>query len=72
MTKAAFELQFHLNTRLATLDRFPVRLGDLVVLDIDGSAVPETVVWSNSPDYRLQDLVCIEWVLIGITIALLL
>jgi len=59
MTKASFELQFGLNTRLATLDRFPVRLGDLCVLDIDGSALPETVVWSNSPDYRLQDLVCI-------------
>ena len=44
MTKASFELQFLLNTRLATLDRFPVRLGDIVVLDIDGSALPETVV----------------------------
>jgi hypothetical protein len=59
MTKASFELQFLLNTRLATLDRFPVRLGDIVVLDIDGSALPETVVWSNGPDYRLQDLVCV-------------
>ena len=59
MTKASFELQFGLNTRLATLDRFPVRLGDLCVLDIDGSALPETFVWSNSPDYRLQELVCI-------------
>jgi len=59
MTKASFELQFGLNTRLATLDRFPVRLGDLCVLDIDGSALPETFVWSNSPDYRLQNLICI-------------
>ena len=59
MTKASFELQFGLNTRLATLDRFPVRLGDLCVLDIDGSALPETVVWSNAPDMRLQDLVCV-------------
>ena len=59
MTKASFELQFLLNTRLATLDRFPVRLGDLVVLDIDGSALPETVVWSGGPDYRLQELVCV-------------
>lgn len=59
MTKASFELQFLLNTRLATLDRFPVRLGDLVVLDIDGSALPETVVWSNAPDMRLQELVCV-------------
>ncbi len=59
MTLASFQLQFNLNTRLATLDRFPVRLGDICVLDIDGSALPETVVWSNSPEYRLNELVCI-------------
>ena len=59
MTKASFELQFYLNCRLATLDRFPVRLGDICVLDIDGSALPEPVVWSNSPEYRLQELVCV-------------
>ena len=59
MTRASFLLQFQLNTRLATLDKFPIRLGDLVVLDIDGTALPETVVWSNSPEVRLNDLVCV-------------
>ena len=59
MTKSAFELQFMLNTRLATLDRYPIRLGDLMVMDIDGSALPETVIWSNQPDCRLQELVCV-------------
>ena len=59
MTLASFKLQFGLDCRLATLDRFPVRLGDICVLDIDGSALPETVVWSNSPEYRLNELVCI-------------
>ena len=59
MTLASFELQFKLNCRLATLDRFPVRLGDLIILDIDGSALPETIVWSNGPEYRLNELVCI-------------
>ena len=59
MTKASFELQFMLNTRLTTLDKFPIRLGDLVVMDIDGTALPETVVWSNQPDVRLQELVCV-------------
>jgi hypothetical protein len=59
MTRASFLLQFLLNTRLATLDKFPIRLGDLVVMDIDGSALPETVVWSNQPDVRLNELVCV-------------
>ena len=59
MTRSSFLLQFQLNTRLATLDKYPIRLGDLMVMDIDGTALPETVVWSNQPDVRLQDLVCV-------------
>jgi len=59
MTKSAFELQFMLNTRLATLDKYPIRLGDLIVTDLTGDALPETVVWSNQPDMRLQDVVCV-------------
>jgi hypothetical protein len=59
MTRSSFLLQFQLNTRLATLDKFPIRLGDLMVMDIDGTALPETVVWSNQPDMRLQELVCV-------------
>jgi hypothetical protein len=59
MTRSTFQLQFMLNCRLATQDRYPIRLGDLLVTDLDGSALPETVVWSNQPDTRLQDLVCV-------------
>jgi hypothetical protein len=59
MTKASFSLQFQLDTRLSNLDKFPIRLGDLMVMDIDGTSLPETVVWSNQPDCRLQDLVCV-------------
>lgn len=59
MTRASFLLQFQLNTRLATLDKFPIRLGDLMVMDIDGRALPETLVWSNQPDCRLNELVCV-------------
>ena len=58
-TRASFLLQYQLNTRLATLDKYPIRLGDMLVMDIDGSALPETVVWSNAPDARLSELVCV-------------
>lgn len=59
LTRASFQLQFMLNCRLSTLERHPIRLGDLIVMDIDGTALPETVVWSNQPDVRLQELVCV-------------
>ena len=59
MTRASFTLQFMLDCRLSDADKYPIRLSDLIVTDLDGSALPETIVWSNQPDMRLQDLVCI-------------
>jgi len=59
MTRTSVQLQFMLNCRLSTLDRYPIRLGDLIVLDLDGKALPEIVSWASGPDQRIQDLVCI-------------
>lgn len=59
MTRASVQLQYQLNCRLSTLERYPIRLGDLIVLDLDGKALPETITWASSPEQRIQDLVCI-------------
>jgi len=59
MTPIRWKLQFMLNTRLADADRYPIRLGDLVVLDLDGKALPELLVWGNTDDLRMQDLNCV-------------
>ena len=59
MTRASVQLQYQLNCRLSTLEKYPIRLGDLIVTDLDGKALPETVTWASGPDQRIQDLVCI-------------
>lgn len=59
MTRASVQLQFMLDCRLSTLERYPIRLGDLIVTDLDGKALPEVVTWASGPDQRIQDLVCI-------------
>lgn len=59
MTPARWQLQFMLNTRISTADRYPIRLGDLMVMDLDGSALPELVVWGSDEALRAQELVCI-------------
>ena len=59
MTRSAVQLQFQLNCRLSTLDRYPIRLSDLIVMDLDGKALPEIVIWGNSPDLRIQNLICV-------------
>lgn len=58
MTRASVQLQWQLNCRLSTLDRYPIRLGDLIVMDLDGKALPEVVTWASGPDQRIVDLVC--------------
>jgi hypothetical protein len=54
--KAGFSLQFMLDTDLSDLDRFPLKLKDLVVMPLMDSMAPEKVIWSALPDYALNDL----------------
>lgn len=59
MTRASVQLQYQLNCRLSTLEKYPIRLGDLIVMDLDGKALPEVVTWASGPDQRIQDLICV-------------
>ena len=59
MTRASVQLQYQLDCRLSTLEKYPIRLGDLIVLDLDGKALPEVVTWASGPEQRIQELVCI-------------
>jgi hypothetical protein len=58
MTRASVQLQYQLNCRLSTLEKYPIRLGDLIVMDLDGKALPEMVTWASGPDQRIEQLVC--------------
>ena len=53
--RSQFNLQFQLDTTLSDLQRFPLRLADLVVMEVKDHA-PEKVVWSSGAEYRLTDL----------------
>lgn len=53
--RSAFALQFQLDTSLSDLERFPLRLSDLVVLEVSDHA-PEKLVWSGGAEYRITDL----------------
>jgi hypothetical protein len=53
--RSAFALQFQLDTSLSDLERFPLRLSDLMVLEVSDHA-PEKVVWSSGAEYRITDL----------------
>ena len=53
--RSQFTLQFQLDTTLSDLERFPLRLSDLVVMEIKDHA-PEKIVWSSGAEYRITDL----------------
>jgi hypothetical protein len=42
-----FSLHYHLDTSLADQDRYPLRLNDLIVLDLDREVHPKKIVWSS-------------------------
>jgi hypothetical protein len=51
-----FALQFQLNTSLANVDRYPLKLKDLVMVDCSGPTGPESLQWTGAPQEELRHL----------------
>ena len=43
-----FALHYKLDTSLADFEKFPLRLSDLIVIDVNPGICPEKIVWANS------------------------
>ena len=48
--RSGFAMQFMLDPRLSDADRHPLKLSELIVMDIDNEVAPEKLVWAQSPD----------------------
>ena len=57
--KSGFALQYMLDTRLSDAERFPLKLSDLVVMDLNPEVAPERIIWGGSPDLTLKELPCV-------------
>lgn len=57
--KAGFNLQFMLDTSLSDVERYPLKLSDLAVMDLNHDLGPEKVVWASGPDQAIGDLPCV-------------
>lgn len=55
-TRAGFQLQFMLDTTLSDLERYPLKLSDLIVLDCDNSRAPIALTWGSGKDQIITDL----------------
>jgi hypothetical protein len=54
--RAGFALQFMLDTTLSDANRYPLRLSDLVVMDVAGDVGPVNLAWGSTPELTLNDL----------------
>jgi len=54
--KAGFALQFMLDTRLSDADRYPLKVSDLIVMNINPEMAPLKLVWAASPELVLNEL----------------
>jgi len=54
--KAGFALQFMLDTSLSDADKYPLRLSDIPVMNLDPNMGPSKVVWGPGKNNALNDL----------------
>lgn len=54
--QAGFALQFMLDTSLADADRYPLKLSDMLVMDLDPKIAPVEMAWANDPALVVQEV----------------
>lgn len=54
--QAGYALQFMLDTNPSDIDRHPLKLSDLMVMDVDADMTPVKLVWGRDRDAVIQDL----------------
>lgn len=55
--KQGYSLQFMLNTHLSDLERYPLRISDLIVMSCAPDKAPEAVTWGRDPATEINDLI---------------
>jgi hypothetical protein len=53
---AGYSLQFLLDTSLSDELKYPLKLKDLIVMDLDINTAPGKMSWTNSPEYKIKDI----------------
>lgn len=54
--RSGFALQFMLDTSLSDAERYPLRLNDLIVMDLDPEVAPMKVVWASGREQMDEGL----------------
>ena len=57
--KAGFELQFMLNTNLSDFEKYPLKVSDLIIDNLDMKETSIKWSWANGVQQRLADIPCV-------------
>jgi len=57
--RSGFSLQFMLDTTLSDIDKYPLKLSDLIVTGVNRDQATENIVWSGDPQFDLKELKCV-------------
>ena len=52
--RSGFALQFMLDTSLSDADRYPLKIGDMMVMDLDNEIAPVKVTWASGKDQLIE------------------
>lgn len=54
--RSTFALQFMLDTSLADSNRYPLKLSDMILMDLDREVGPQKVVYASGPQQEVKDV----------------
>lgn len=57
--RAGFALQFMLNTNLSDYEKYPLKVSDLIVEDLDMHETSTKWAWANGTQQRIPDIPCV-------------
>ncbi len=57
--RSGFDLQFMLDTTLSDLDRYPLKLSDLIVMALNDEVAPEKPIWAADIRNAVMDSPCV-------------
>lgn len=54
--RSGFALQFMLDTTMSDANKFPLKLSDLIIMDVSADLAPVTVAWGSGPEQIINDI----------------
>ena len=59
MGRSKFQMQFMLDPSLSDMEKYPLKLSDLIVMDLDKDKAPEKVAYASDSSHILEDVISV-------------